>query len=291
MNKSQIRTVILISSLFIVNVIFAKENVNVSSTETSSNTTNGGNKAPTDCVIGNSRVELDINNVRTLLLNGGDMWWDQGNTNQARYEVPKIDDPTKVKKHSMFAGALWIGGVDAGNGTVLVAAETYRQGATQSYFPGPIVDVINVDISASECKEWNFHSKVHAELIDEFISNFEEGETTAEDISEEILLWPGRNNPFLKDKITSLDIPLAPFIDVNKDGIYDPTSGDFPDIRGDQAIWWVLNDVGGDKRLGDGQISEAIGLEIQTLAFAFATNNSLNNATFYKNIVINKGNK
>ena len=49
---------------------------------------------------------------------------------------------------------------------------------------------------------------------------------------------------------------LAPFVDQKGDGIYDPTEGDYPDIEGDQAIWWVMNDVGGDKRL-DGKVKDA----------------------------------
>ena len=41
--------------------------------------------APTvsNCLVGTARAELDINNVRTLLHNGGDMWWDY-NTGTAR---------------------------------------------------------------------------------------------------------------------------------------------------------------------------------------------------------------
>ena len=56
-----------------------------------------------NCAVGTAQTELNINNVRTTILNGGDMWWDLGNN---RYEIPKGSG-----KHSMFAGALWIGGM------------------------------------------------------------------------------------------------------------------------------------------------------------------------------------
>ena len=39
-------------------------------------------------------------------MGGGDMWWDLAD---AQYEIPKGGD-----KNSLFAGALWIGGVDDG---------------------------------------------------------------------------------------------------------------------------------------------------------------------------------
>lgn len=76
-----------------------------------------GCKAPT------AQVDLDINNVRTTIMNGGDMWW---NLISAKYEIPKVTDPNGIHKHSIFAGSLWIGGVDAGNNLKL-AAMTYRQ--------------------------------------------------------------------------------------------------------------------------------------------------------------------
>ena len=61
---------------------------------------------------------LNINNVNTTLLNGGDGWWDLYNP---KYEVPKGSG-----KHSMFAGGLWIGGTDSA-GNIKLAAQTYRQ--------------------------------------------------------------------------------------------------------------------------------------------------------------------
>ena len=51
-----------------------------------------------------------------------------------RYEIPKGSG-----KHSMFAGALWIGGYDD-NGQLKVAGQTYRQSGTD-YWPGPLDNV------------------------------------------------------------------------------------------------------------------------------------------------------
>src|SRR5690606_10310784 len=54
------------------------------------------------CLPATAQVDIDINNVRARILNGGDMWWDLNSV--AKYEVPKIDDPNTVRKNSMFAG-------------------------------------------------------------------------------------------------------------------------------------------------------------------------------------------
>ena len=70
------------------------------------------------CLAASAQTELNVNNVRTTILAGGDMWWDLDN---GKYEIPNGGG-----KHSMFAGALWIGGLDD-QGNLKVAGMTYRQ--------------------------------------------------------------------------------------------------------------------------------------------------------------------
>ncbi|MBL4586116.1 MAG: hypothetical protein JKX84_03535, partial [Flavobacteriales bacterium] len=57
------------------------------------------------CLPPSAFATLDVNNVRMRMNNGGSYWWDlQG---VPRYEIPKGSG-----KHSFFAGAFWIGGLD-----------------------------------------------------------------------------------------------------------------------------------------------------------------------------------
>ena len=39
-----------------------------------------------DCTPSQAMTDLNINNVRTTIMGGGDMWWNLGD---ARYEIPK----------------------------------------------------------------------------------------------------------------------------------------------------------------------------------------------------------
>ena len=231
------------------------------------------------CATSSSRSELDINNVRAMVLNGGDMWWDLDN---ARYEVPKVTEENQPRRHSIFAGSLWIGGEDE-NGLVYVAAQTYRQGnpPDAGFWPGPLDDQGNID--ADVCTPWNVHTKINREDIDKFRST-KPGNDPAT-LPTAIREWPARNNPYLTRP--RLNQTLAPFVDVDGDGNYDPLRGDYPDIRGDQAIWWVINDAGGIKR----PATSTIGLELDVMAFAFKTSDLINNMTFYQQKVINKGQK
>lgn len=248
---------------------------------------NGGrnNKITASCLTSSSSSSLDINNVRAMVLNGGDMWW---NLFDPRYEIPKVDDPGLPKKHSLFSGAVWIGGQDAQNNLYL-ASQTYRQssggGAPDAgYWPGPLDNTGN--ITKEECAAWNYHAKIDKATVDKFREDFSKGIYASREESllpQTIREWPAKKNPFVK---ANMNHELAPFVDVGgAPDEYNPLDGDYPDFRGDQGIWWVMNDAGNVKE----PLSSTIGLELQVLAFAFQTNNLINNMTFYKQKLINKG--
>ena len=56
-------------------------------------------------------------------------------------------------------------------------------------------------------------------------------------------------------------------------------------LKGDQTIWWVFNDMGNTHTETQGN---PIGLEIRAQAFAFSTNDEINNMTFYSYEIINR---
>jgi len=58
-------------------------------------------------------------------------------------------------------------------------------------------------------------------------------------------------------------------------------------LKGDETIFWFLNDRGGKHTESGSRYS--IGLEIRVQAFAFATNDELNKMTFYSYEIINRG--
>jgi len=227
-------------------------------------------KLAAGCDPPSASANLDINNVRARIMNGGDMWWDLVGT--AKYEIPKVLEEGVFSKTSLFAGALWIGGYDDGN-NLRAAAMTYRQGSAWDFFPGPL-DVNTASIDPTECKKWDKIFQITREEIDEFI------ESNGDIMSDNIRDWPAHG-----DQAFGQSKYLAPFVDIDADGFYDPFQGDYPDVYGDQTLWFVYNDKGNSHTETD---ALAIGLEIQTQAFAFATNNEINNMTFYNHTIINR---
>lgn len=235
------------------------------------------------CTPAFAKTDLDINNVRTTIMTGGDMWWDLANP---KYEVPKGSGT-----HSVFGGSLWIGGLDAG-GQLKVAAMTYRQNGND-FWPGPL-DMSTVSTDAAVCNAYDKHWKVTRKEVEEFVSWYETGLPLNYTPPQSILTWPGNGDPSKNH-----DQFLAPFHDRDGDGIYNPSAGDYPgyvlsslnndcskdQLFGDQTLWWVFNDKG-SAHTETG--SQAIGLELQAQAFAFTTNDEINNMTFYKYKIINR---
>jgi hypothetical protein len=228
------------------------------------------------CAAATAQRDLDVNNVRTTILNGGDLWW---NLSNARYEVPKVQTG-QVSKHSLFSGALWIGGVT--NGNLRVAAQTYRQSGND-FFPGPLT-VGTASISADRCKTYDKIWKISLSEIDAFRNN----PGNWADPGEEILSWPCHGD--VKNGEAQY---IAPFVDINGNGVYDPYLGDYPSFDQntvknipDMMLFILSNDKGNIHSETQGL---PIGLELQTHAFAYSTNDEVNNMTFYRTVIHNRG--
>ncbi len=269
-------------SLLLVGASFARPIVNVEGR--AKQTTRRGGMANT-CEPASQSVDLDINNVRTKLLNGGDMWWD---LNNPKYEIPKISDPNAVRKHALFSGAVWIGGKDNG-GSLKLAAMTYRQRGSD-FYPGPL-DTSTAATDPVRCKNYDKMWKVTRDELEDFESSKYVNQSTG------IRDWPAGKN---RAQMTGNEAwYMAPYKEVVADFLYNPLDGEHPvlddrrpneengvDRQPDMFIWWVYNDRGNVHNETQGQ---PIGVECQTTAFAFATNDEVNNMTFYSTKMINRG--
>ena len=271
--NNKIKQLVTLSFAIFSIAVMAKENVPNPGVTSVVNT-----KVAAGCNPSKSQTDLDVNNVRTTIMGGGDMWW---NLADAQYEIPKGGN-----KHSMFAGALWIGGVDDG-GQLKVAAMTYRQSGND-FWPGPL-NTSNATISTEECVTWDKHFKLDRAEVEEYVARFETDPTYV--IPNSILEWPAHGNQSLGQ-----DEFLAPFHDANGNGAYEPYDGDYPDYNitgtnddarlfGDQTLFWIFNDKG---NIHSETEAEPLGLEIHAQAFGFTADNEVNDMTFYNYKVINR---
>ena len=244
-----------------------------------------GKRVYAGCTPSKARADLDINNVRTPIFINGDMWWDL--VGNAEYEVPFGSG-----KHSLFSGAIWIGGKDASQ-NLRVAAQTYRQSGND-FWPGPL-DTTNATIGNDVCTAYDKHWKITLSEVKNFAEYYAAtGNADDYPVPDVIKTWPAIGN----DSVLNQARYLAPFFDYNMDGRYSYQEGDYPKFNlsgvaecgeyllGDQTIWWVFNDAG-DIHSETGSPFN-IGIEIQAQAFGFNTNDEINNMTFYRYKIINR---
>lgn len=302
---------VFVCTALVCNVVTAKENVGGKSNS------GDGNAKAAGCAPGVEVREMAFNNVRTLIETPGTMWQDRARGRGA-YFVP-APEPGELGPSSIFAGALWMGGVDPA-GNLKLAAVQFRQDGND-FWPGPLTTDGSAEITPDVCSQYDEHYYMSRQMVEMHRLYFQRvaddianGTSTVNDppfdeqpysIPEEILNWPAHGNVALGQASR-----LAPFRD-NDHGngtpdVYEPESGDYPwydldqteedclnrnrtapvPLFGDETLWWVFNDKGNIHTETQGQ---PIGMEIKSQAFAFNTQDEINSMTFYNYTLINRG--
>jgi hypothetical protein len=295
-------------SFFLCNIVFAEKFKGSTKPGNVNQTKPGADR----CAPASGSTDLNVNNVRARINTGGDMWWD---FTASKYEIPRGS-----RKTSMFASALWIGGLDV-DGNLKLAAQRFRSGG-QDYWTGPLTTDGTADINNDVCKEYDRHFKITKKEVQDFIAD-------PAKITTVIEKWPAHG-----DVSKGQSRYLAPFRDLDGNYDYNPESGDYPYydfnnslcptdpknknpdgtwkpldptmesdpnspqgvtvkggllvdqvLKGDMTLWWVFNDKGNDHTESKGA---SIGLEIRAQAFGFSTNDEINNMTFYTYEIINR---
>lgn len=243
---------------------------------------------------------LELNNVRCMVHTAGNLW-QVPNQNLAMYEVPKNSGVM-----ALFTSALWLGGTDV-NGQLKLAALRYRNG--QDYWTGPLSQG-PAETTWDNCNKYDKHFISTQDQVREFDAWYQAGlNDAANGTNTQAELFPNYVVPdIIKEWPAHGDLSqgqgyyLAPFFDRNDDGDYHWEDGDYPwfdihktkecssertvSLYGDINFWWVMNDKG---NIHTETGADPIGMEIRAQAFAFASNDQINNMTFYNYELINRG--
>ena len=226
---------------------------------------------------GDIPANLEINNLNVPLLIDGDLFWNFDNST------------LKVKSSKCnsiaLAGGIWMGGISDGN--LHLATALYRKGG-RDYGKGPL-KIGNFTTNNESQLKFQSTWKVEEKTIDEFKLNFNKPGYL---IPKVILNWPAHG-----DTLNGYANKLAPFIDLNKNGLYEPFLGDYPDIKGQQNHFWIFNDnTYIHHSESDGH---PIGVEVHANAYGYVcnqindqnVNKAINNTIFLKYKIINRSNR
>jgi hypothetical protein len=195
---------------------------------------------------------LTINNINIQVVSDGNL--------------EQMKDAT-LNKYLNYTTQLWLSATDA-SGSLCVAAQQYRQGG-RDFQPGPISN--NPNARSNYNRVW----KINKTMVDSFANGLYSGLVPAP-----IADWPAHG-----DTSQGESFYIAPFVDVNGNGYYNPLiDGDYPCILGDQAIFYVFNDDTVHTQSG----GLSLGVEITGLVYGYHANSFLDSVVFVQYNIRNK---
>lgn len=226
--------------------------------------------------------QININEIKATVANDGNLF--SGMDPMLTFKSkPVFDIPNLGCAKPMYTSGLWMGGMDMSTDAVHLAAQTYRLNGSD-YFPGPINLLTGTNDSVANVF-YNRIWKIDRKTIEIFKLNYT---SPLYKIPQEIMDWPAHGNVNFTQK-------LAPFVDLNANGRYEPLLGEYPDIKGDQMLWWVFNDLGKHNESN----FNSLGIEIHGSCYAFYhkdllatdTNFLINQTLFFNYKLINRSKK
>jgi len=184
----------------------------------------------------------------------------------------------------VFSSSLWITGLSPDQ---LVGAASAHCTDYCAYQPGPLTLQI-AETSEEVIEEFDRVWHVTREQIEMHIAYYEclnddncDIEVEFPDgyeIPEAIETWPA-----MGDTELGFAQYLAPFVDTDSNGDYNPENGDYPEICGDFCIYQIYN----DKVLN---VLQPIGVEIHTSTYGYESENeALSNTLFIHHQIYNRG--
>ena len=208
---------------------------------------------------------LDINNVNIAIHSNLHLYSNYSLPN-ASFKVPK-DSSQSVIKYAL----IWLAGIDnADDSTIDIAEES---GVSGFFSEGPSA------ISHSNSNYFRYKRlwKISKQVVNRHRALYNSVGYIVPSIIRD---WPAHG-----DVTNGEAFNLAPFIDYNRNGVYDPANGDFPCIKGDQAIYAIINTDSVSSFQGYMKV------EIHLMAYAYDKPGDVNNAIFFEYKVINRSSK
>ncbi len=209
---------------------------------------------------------LEVGNVNTRVYADGKLFNDFYNS-RAQFFIPKNSETSAIYMAGFWVGGLIDLGIPSQPDLLRLSKVFYVE---NDFIQGPIR---LQNRSGADPSYWNKTWKVKRSTIEEHISKSSKSNYN---IPEEIKNWPA-NGYNGTAKI------LAPFIDLNGNSIYEPENGDYPDIKGDEAMYFICNDA------KKGNLPNSMELEVHGMVYGFnSPDEQLQNTIFINLKFINR---
>lgn len=208
---------------------------------------------------------LTAGNAKAQVNNNGMLFndFDQDNIG---LEIPKASGNSTI-----YTSSLWIGGLDTDD-KLHLAAQTYGQKGSD-YYNGPI-DKTGMAVNPAD---WNEVYKLSTQDIELHKLSYTDANY---EVPYNIKNWP-------IDLGANFEGPYAPFFDKNNNGLYEPESGEYPIIKGNEEIYYIMNDL---FSIHGESTAAQMGIEVRAHAYVF-NDAEIGNSVFVRYEIVNKSDK
>lgn len=204
---------------------------------------------------------VDLNNAIAIINNNGTFFSIPGSQNPG-YLIPAASGIGAIQFMNISISSINVNGQQC----VLTA-----DGTNSDFRPGPVADNYQNTQYVNRFSQsvWGFDKQT---ILDHITHWNDPGYIVPTAIED----WPGNGNVANGEAAV-----IAPFFDVDNDQIYEPEDGDYPEIRGDKAVFIILRSLAGPSCLN---------LEVHLMLYQYASEDTvLNNTTFLHCTYINRG--
>ena len=234
-------------------------------------------------IIGLSQIEvsstaLGENNIAITLSDGGVFAAQQNfetfGSPELQMTLPGCEYPKGSGNHIMKGLAMWFGGVNEFD-------EPRTSAPTKIAYEDQFSGTIRRSGSFYQGEEnpTAFHT-ITREEINYHITNYQNPNYV---MSENIGSWRAHGDVSINQEFN-----LLPFVDVDGDGVYNPYYGDYPCVKGDKAVYLIMNDVQGGYSCGSPRNMEGLGIQIHYLFYQYSSIPELANTIFCEARLINR---
>ncbi|WKZ65785.1 MAG: T9SS type A sorting domain-containing protein [Flavobacteriales bacterium] len=229
---------------------------------------NGNSYAPVGIVghltDGSDLEHVDANQIKAAAIPSTYLFND-GSGLRPGFEVPQGSGV-----HSIYSASPWVTGFHSG--TLHSAAPTYDNQPAPT--AGPHATVMDADFYERYYQVW----KLDQATISQHAQQWDQSGYV---MPYAIATWPGNG-----DVSNGEPAQLAPYKDLDNDGLYEPASGEYPLIRGDQAVYFILHSEQDADSLHPPML-----LDLHVMHYAYNTggNTDLQRTVFTNYRIVNRG--
>lgn len=206
--------------------------------------------------IGIAQYTIETDNIRARTEENGMLFWNS-TTSNGSFEAP-IDS----NLHTFYAFNFWVSGVSPAGNAYAYGTRYFQLTSADLRF-GPIMDE---DYYETENDIWERVWNITSLQIEEHIIGYDQPNYMMPEVIEN---WPAHGDP---SKGQALN--LAPFVDTDANGIYEPSLGDYPKIMGNQAIYGIYN---GER---SNELMSSMGIETHVMTYAITNDITFENTIF-----------